>query len=49
LWDDGRAATYNGYANGNKVTRNFVITATGTQGGQVGDAGVNTGSMWLSC
>ncbi|KAG2391778.1 hypothetical protein C9374_013263 [Naegleria lovaniensis] len=45
-WDDGRAATYKGSVTGNKVRIDFVITSVGTQGGCVGDAGVNTGTLF---
>ena len=42
-WSDGRKATYTGSVANGVATVNFVIDAVGTQGGVVGDNGVNSG------
>ncbi|EFC41597.1 predicted protein [Naegleria gruberi] len=42
-WDDGRTATYKGSITNNTIKLDFIITAPGTQPGQSGDSGFNTG------
>ena len=42
-WEDGRTATYKGSITNNTIKLDFIITAPGTQPGQAGDSGFNTG------